>query len=199
LSQLSRARILARLAALALCVLPAAGALCPLPAQSGALVVFGYGGRHTPLVDLSTAGDDFTAAFSYGGGLALQLSQRSAIRASVTRFRTRYRGTAATPADSSATRYAIAADLQIGWPTTSALVPYVFVGGGGIITDLDDPALPKATDAMGRFGVGMNRVSGLGAWFLEFAGILYKYDGLGFDRFQFDVEGRLGFAVAIGW
>jgi len=188
----------ARVVALALLVLPTAGLIAPLSAQSSALILFAHVGRHSPLVNLSDAGDDFAPAFSYGGGLALQVSDRAAIRLGVTRHRTRYRGETASLADSSSTRYVIAADVQIGWPTTSALVPYVFFGGGALTTQFDDPGVSPATNAMGRFGIGLNRVGGLGAWFLEFGTMLYQFNGLGFERLQFDLQARLGFALAVG-
>ncbi len=187
-----------RVVVLALLMVSTAGLVPPLSAQSNALVLFAHGGRHSPLVNLTDAGDDFAPAFSYGGGLALQLSDRAAIRFGVTRHRTRYRGEAVSLSDSSSTRYVFAADVQIGWPTTSALVPYIFFGGGALTTQSDDPSVSTDTSIMGRFGLGLNRVGGLGAWFLEFGTMLYRFNGLGFEQFQFDLEGRLGFALAVG-
>jgi hypothetical protein len=181
-----------------LLALPAAALVAPLSAQSNALILFAHGGRYSPLVSLSDAGDDFAPAFSYGGGLALQVSDRAAIRLGGARHRSRYRGETALLADSSVTRYVFTADVQIGWPTTSALVPYVFFGGGALTTQFDDADVSTETAAMGRFGVGLNRVSGLGAWFLEFGTMLYQFKGLGFEGFQFDLEARLGFALALG-
>jgi hypothetical protein len=176
----------------------AAGAWHPLPAQSRALVVFGFGGRHAPVVNLTDTGDDYSAAFSYGGGVAVQFGPRIALRASISRHRARYRGETVALSDSGATRYAYGGDLQVGWPSTSPLVPYVFLGAGAVRSDPDEMGLATTTSPAGRFGVGINRVSRIGAWFLEFGAWLYQFDGLGLKRFQFDVEGRLGFAMAIG-
>lgn len=175
-----------------------AGALRPLPAQDQALVLFVSGGRHAPLVDLAEVGDELSPGFAYGGGLALQFGPRVALRASVGRHRGNYRGDAIVVPDSGFVRLVWATDLQFGWPATSALVPYVYVGGAVITTDFDDDALATVTGAGGRVGVGLNRVGGLGAWFLELGTVLHKFSGHGFDRLQLDLEARVGFALALG-
>lgn len=157
-----------------------------------------HGGRHFPVVDLTDAGDDLAAAFSFGGGLALQLNPNVAIRAQTTYHRTRYRGATVAPPDSGMAQFAIGGDLQIGWPATSAWVPYIFFGAGAVTTDFDDAAQATSTRLAGRFGIGINRVSSLGAWFLEVDGLLYKFEGFGLGRTQFDIETKLGFALALG-
>ena len=176
----------------------AAGAPRPLHGQDQALVLSIHGGRHTPVVELSDAGDDMVAAFSFGGSVALQLNPNVAIRGMATYHGTRYRGPTVSLADSSASQVVAMADLQIGWPGTSALVPYIYFGGGAVLTDFKDPAWDLSTRFGGRFGVGMNRVSSLGAWFLEVGGLLYGYKAIGLERIQFDVEARLGYALALG-
>jgi len=187
-----------RHAAVALCILLAAGASRPLSAQDQALVVSLHGGRHFPVVNLTDAGDDLAGAFSFGGGLALQLNPNIAIRAQTTYHRTRYRGTTVAPADSGMAQYVVGGDLQIGWPSTSSWVPYVYFGGGVVATDFDDASQGTSTRLAGRFGVGINRVSRVGAWFFEVDGLLHKYVGFGLSRTQFDVETKLGFALALG-
>jgi hypothetical protein len=176
----------------------AAGALCPLPAQSKALLFSIHGGRHNPLVNLTDAGDDFSAAFSYGGSLGLQLSERVAVRGMVTRHRARYRGETFAVADSMTTQYSYGLDLQVGWPATSALVPYVYVGGGGYRVEFDDDAVSSSNSFAGRFGIGLNRVGRLGAWFVEIGTALYEFKSPNFKRVQFELETRLGFALALG-
>jgi hypothetical protein len=186
------------LARAGLVLLLAAGASRPLWAQDQALVVSIHGGRHSPLVNLTDGGDDLAAAFSYGGGVALQLNPNVAIRALTTYHSTRYRGTAVTPADSGMAQFVFGGDLLVGWPATSVFVPYIFFGGGAVLTDFDDPSQDTSTRFSGRFGVGLNRVSGFGAWFLEIDGLLYQFEGLGLRRTQFDVEAKLGLAIALG-
>ena len=175
----------------------AAGAWHPLSAQDQALVVSIHGGRQFPLVSLTDAGDDLAAGFSFGGGLALQLNPNVALRAVTTYHRTRYRGKTVVPADSAASQYVMAGDVQIGWPATSVFVPYVFFGAGAVLTNFDDPSQDTSTRLSGRFGLGLNRVGGFGAWFAEIDGLLYKFEGFGLRRMQFDIEVRLGFAVAL--
>jgi len=187
-----------RSAAIAALTVLAAGIPRPLSAQSQALLVSIHGGRHTPLVNLNDAGDDFSAAFSYGASIGLQLGPSVALRGMVTRHRARYRGETAQLSDSMATRYSYALDLQYGWPTTSALVPYIYFGGGAFSTDFDDETRSSSPSFAGRFGIGMNRVGALGAWFLEIGTLLYEFKSPNFKRVQFDIEARLGFALAIG-
>jgi len=157
-----------------------------------------HGGRHFPVVNLTDAGDDLAGAFSFGGGLALQLNPNLAIRAQTTVHRARYRGTTVAPADSGMAQYVIGGDLQIGWPSTSAWVPYVYFGAGVVATDFDEATQGTSARFAGRFGLGINRVSRVGAWFLEVDGLLYKYEGFGLGRTQFDIETKLGFALALG-
>lgn len=176
----------------------AAGGVRPLSAQGQALVLSVHGGRHNPLVDLTDSGDDMAAGFSYGGSVALQLNSHVALRGMVTRHRTRYRGLSVTVADSAASQFVAAGDIQIGWPGTSPLVPYVYFGGGAVITDWDDSAQDSSSRFAGRFGVGLNRVGSLGAFFLEIGGLVYEFKSIGLKRIQFDIETRVGFALALG-
>ena len=174
------------------------GALVPLSAQSTALLVSLYGGRHSPLVNLTDNGDDFSAAFSYGASIGVQLGERTALRGAVTRHRARHRGDMFAIADSMTTHYSYGLDLQTGWPATSSLVPYVYIGGGGYRVEFDDPSVTTSSSLSGRFGIGMNRVGGLGAWFLEIGTVLYEFRTSEFSRMQFDLEAKVGFTLAIG-
>ena len=194
----SNRTLLARSLTIAALTVLAAGAPRPLLAQSKALLISLHGGRHNSLVNLTDAGDDFSAAFSYGGSIGLQLSERVAVRGMVTRHRARYRGEAFSIADSMTTQYSYGVDLQVGWPATSALVPYIYLGGGGYRVEFDDSAVSASNSLAGRFGIGMNRVGGLGAWFFEVGTSLYEFRSPNFKRVQFELETRLGFALAIG-
>jgi hypothetical protein len=182
----------------AACLVLAAGVPRPLQGQDQALILSIHGGRHTPVVELSDAGDDLVSAFSFGGSVALQLNPNVALRGMATYHGTRYRGPTVSLTDTSAAQVVAMADLQIGWPGTSALVPYIYFGAGAVVTDFKDPAHDLSTRFGGRFGVGINRVSGLGAWFLEVGGLLYEFNTIGLKRIQFDVETRLGYALALG-
>lgn len=166
-----------------------------LDAQRRALVVFGHAGRYSSLVDLSSGGDDLAPGFAVGVGAAIQLGPRTAIRGAVTRVRSTYRGGAL--ADSGLTRMYYGADLQLGWPTVSGFVPYLFLGGAAVATGPDDAAATVATRFGGRAGTGINYVSGFGAVFAEVLGTGYKFSGLGFERFQLDVALHAGLALAL--
>ncbi|MGD2135037.1 MAG: hypothetical protein PVF27_02710 [Gemmatimonadales bacterium] len=183
---------------LALLVLLAALPALPrsADAQSG-LIVFGHAGRAWPAVDLSDAGDRLTSAFTYGAGVALQIGGRIALRGSLTRSAPGYRGTTVALADSGMTRTYLGGDLQVGWPGTTSLVPYVVVGGGVMQSDPADGSQGTVTDVAGRLGLGANRLIGVGAVFLEVTATGYKFTGLGFDRLQIDVTLQAGLALAV--
>jgi hypothetical protein len=175
----------------------ASAAAAPVAAQTRAMVLFAHGGRVTPLVNLTAIGDDFAPSFAYGGGVAFQMGPGIALRASIVASPTRYRGTTIAPADSGIGRSVWGLDLQVGWPGTSALVPYVYLGAGAAVTSPSDPGASRTTRLAGRAGAGINRVSGIGTVFAELGSLLYRYRGLGFDRYQFDVLVTVGLAVAV--
>ncbi|NIM49703.1 MAG: hypothetical protein GTN62_05605 [Gemmatimonadales bacterium] len=166
-------------------------------AQSRAVVLFGHGGRHFSVVNLAEGGDQFSSAFSFGGGLALQVGATAALRGSATYLKTNYAGSTLSLAEPGLARLYFGGDLQFGWPSEAGFVPYLFLGGGAVRTDPDDDSLESVTDLAGRFGAGFNRVAGLGAFFVEVVGWIYRFNSYGFDRAQFDVglQGGLAFAL----
>lgn len=183
---------------LTLVILVAAVAAPPRAAGAQAgLIVLGHVGRTWPTIDLSDAGDVVTSAFSYGGGVAVQIGGRAALRASLTREAPGYRGSTVAVADSSMVRTYLGGDLQIGWPGTSSFVPYVLVGVGVVRSDPADGSQATVSDLAGRLGIGVNRLVGFGAAFLEVTGTGYQFSGLGVDRFQIDLAARVGLAVAV--
>lgn len=181
----------------AVAALLAACSVTSARAQSRAVVLFGHGGRHFSLVNLAEGGDRFSSAFSFGGGLALQVGTSVALRGGVTYVTTNYIGSTLSLADSGLTRLYFGGDLQFGWPTEGGFVPYLFLGGGAVRIDPDDDLLETVTDLAGRVGAGFNRVAGFGAFFVEVVGWIYRFNSFGFDRAQFDVglQGGLAFAL----
>lgn len=71
----------------------------PAAAQTNALVLFVDGGRSASVVDLSGDGDEFTDAFTLGGGVGIQLGPTTAVRGSFRRADSEYRGSTLSLAD----------------------------------------------------------------------------------------------------
>jgi hypothetical protein len=168
-------------------------------AQSKALVLFVNGGRWTTISNLGAAGDRFTADWTYGGGVGLQLSPKVAFRASAMRLRTTYIGDTITPDDRDVTRVYYMGDLQVGWPTATGWAPYVYFGAGAVATDPDDASLESFTDFVSRGGIGVNYLTKVGVLFLEMDGWLWRLNSLdvSFEGVKFEFSVRMGYAFVI--
>jgi len=166
-------------------------------AAQGGLIVYGQGGGVWPVVPLHEDGDDFRESWSYGAGAALAVSGFVALRASVTRTSTEYRGTRIALTDDHQRRTYLAGDLQIGFPAYSAWVPYVVLGGGLVRTEPADATQSDVTSPMGRLGLGVNRIGGFFIWFAEATVAGYQFEGLGFKRLQVDPQVSIGLALGI--
>jgi opacity protein-like surface antigen len=171
----------------------------PLEAQSGALVLFGYGGRGLPLSNLDEDGDHFRADWMVGGGLAVQLSTNLAVRGSLARIEHGWEGTGLELSDSTFKRTLVSFDVQAGAPLASGFVPYVITGAGWIRVDPQDTSLEQATKFATRFGTGVNYVidNSFLALMLEFDTWIYHLGGLGYDRVQYDIAIVAGLAIAV--
>lgn len=172
-------------------------ALAGPTAGQGGLVVYGQGGGVWPALNLHADGDDFRPSVSYGAGAALAVSGSVALRASLTRTNTAYRGSTLTLGDDGMRRTYLAGDLQVGFPEASAWVPYLFLGGGIVRTEPADGTLDDVSSPMARLGIGVNRVGGLFIWFAEAVVTGSRFDGFGFERLQADVQGHIGLALGI--
>jgi hypothetical protein len=167
----------------------------PAAAQS-AIVLFLYGSNYTPLSSLSAEGDEIGPRFGYGGGIAFQLTQSFALRASSTVINTQYRGDALAVTDSTVGRLYAFGDMQIGWPGTSNLVPYFLLGVGAVRTDFKDQNVETATYFGVRAGGGVNYLSSIGAFFLETHITGYRWTAAPFSSTQVDWAINLGLAFA---
>ncbi|HEX9691591.1 MAG TPA: hypothetical protein VGA22_05790 [Gemmatimonadales bacterium] len=166
-------------------------------AQDGALVIHAHGSYFAPLSSLSDTTDDLAPSVAYGGGVGVQLGGRVAIRGDLTIVATRYRGPTATVNPDGIGRLYVFGDLQVGWPGTSNLVPYVLVGAGAVRNAPRDPTQPSTWSPAGRGGVGVNYLSGLGAVFVEVHAVASRFASLGFSKLQLDLAVHTGLAFAI--
>ncbi|KPJ92879.1 MAG: hypothetical protein AMS18_06420, partial [Gemmatimonas sp. SG8_17] len=153
----------------------------PLEAQSGALALFGYGGRDLPLSNLDEAGDHLRASWMVGGGLAVQLSTNFALRGSFAMVESDWEGTALELSDSTFKRTFVSFDLQAGAPLASGFVPYFIAGAGWVNVDPQDTGLAQFTKFAGRFGTGVNYVidNSFLALILELDTWIYHFGELG--------------------
>lgn len=167
--------------------------------QTGALMLFAHGGRHTTISSLSESGDDLRAGFLGGGGLGIQLSTYVALRGAAAFVDSDYRGQLLEPASLNFHRMFVSFDLQVGLPTQTGLAPYLFAGAGWVVVDPQDAALDSFRKVTGHFGTGFNYVidNAFVALFGELGAYLFNFDQLGFDRHQFDLTISVGAAYAI--
>ncbi len=170
----------------------------PVPAAAqSAIVLFVYGTYYTPFSDLSDEGDGIAPRFGLGGGVAFQLTQSFALRASGTVINTQYRGDALAVSDSAVSRLYAFGDMQIGWPGTTNLVPYMILGVGGVRSDFEDQSAETSTSFGVRAGGGVNYLSSMGAFFLETYLTGYKWTTAPFSSTQLDWAIEFGLAIAI--
>ncbi len=169
----------------------------PAGAQEQALVLLGYGGLTVPTVGLADGGVGFPTAPSGGGGIALQMARSVALRATVTVGKSNVEQSMLQAP--GVRRTVIGADLQVGLTTSSPVVPYFLVGLGRASFDPDQAGESTFTKLASRVGTGINYVpdNSIVAFFAELSGWFYRFDKLGFDRYQFDLSLAAGLAYAI--
>ncbi|UCG85239.1 MAG: outer membrane beta-barrel protein [Gemmatimonadota bacterium] len=171
----------------------------PLKAQSGALALFGYGGRDLPLSNLDEEGDHLRADWMAGGGVAVQLSTNFAVRGSFAIVENGWEGTSLEVSDSTFKRTFVSLDLQAGAPLASGFVPYFIAGAGWVKIDPQEAALEQFNKFAARFGTGVNYVidNSFLALILELDTWIYHLGGLGYNRVQYDITIIAGLAVAV--
>lgn len=190
--------------ALALATLLLGGAAGPAQAQSKAFALYVQGGRWLPVTDLNSEnGDKLTAEWTWGGGVAWQLGEKFAVRASAMTARTQIIGNTLNLDDPRITRWYYVGDLVFGWPTATGWVPYGYVGAGAVTTTPQDSTLlagdGKSTDFVGRAGAGINRITSFGVVFFETDIWLWRLNSLDVEFYGLKMEWslRLGWALVI--
>ena len=163
----------------------------PLRAQSS-IFVFGHGGGFSSVEDLNAAGTaDFDTGFNVGGGVGLQLNKYLAVRGSFDFAQSDVQGLGvAQLAGMEIDRFFYGGDIQLRYPSSIGLSPYVFGGAGAVTIDATGANnLDSFTKFAGRFGGGLSYEfprSGFGI-FGEGLGLVYDFDRSGADETQFDV------------
>ena len=175
-------------------VIAAAGG-APLAAQSHAVTFFASGGGYNGLTDLNTAGTaDFKkTGYNFGGGIGVELQKYVTLRGDFTYGRNELRNNS-TPTGVKANRYLYDGAVQLQYPTSGGIEPYVFAGGGAVTIHQVGTSGQDKTRGAGTFGLGLNyRIPGspFGV-FAEGKSWLYKLDSMsgalaGANKTQFDL------------
>src|ERR1041385_9008962 len=173
----------------------AAAAGSPLAAQNRSVSIFARGGGYNGLTDLTKAGTaDFKkTGYNLGGGVGLQLHKYVAVRGDFTYGRNELRDNS-TPTGVKANRYLYDGAVQLQYPTSGGIEPYVFAGGGAVTIHQVGTSGQDKTRGAGTFGLGLNyRIPGspFGV-FAEGKSWLYKLDSMsgalaGANKTQFDL------------
>lgn len=167
----------------------------PTAAQERAVSIFARSGGYNGLTDLDDAGTaDFKkVGFNVGGGVAVDLHRYVALRGDFTFARNELRA-GGVETGSELDRYFYDAAVQLQYPTQTGVMPYAFVGAGGVTlhevgTEGENTTKPSAT-----LGVGLNYTiprSGFGI-FVEGKSWLFDASDLNgalaaFDKAQYEL------------
>jgi opacity protein-like surface antigen len=154
------------------------------------VVLFANGGGNSSLTDLDEAGTaSLKTGWTAGGGAGVQLNRYVAIRGTFDYAQAD--GESASPlAGQSLKHYFYGGDVQLRYPTTSGLAPYVLLGAGAVTIDnSDNAAFDSFTKFAGKGGLGLEYIiprSDFGLY-AQANSYVYKFDQNGFDKTQVDL------------
>jgi opacity protein-like surface antigen len=153
----------------------------PLAAQDHSLQLFARGGGYNGFTSLDDAGTaDFKkTGYNLGGGVGVEVSRYVTLRGDFTYGRNELRRIS-TPTGDHVDRYFYDAAVQLQYPASGGVEPYVFAGGGGVTVHQAGTTVPDKTKGAGTFGLGVNyRIPGskFGV-FAEAKSWVYKLDGM---------------------
>ena len=173
----------------------------PLGAQEeGPAVVFQtFGGAATHLRDLNSSGSaaDFKLGYTLGLAIGLQVNDHIALHGDFTYARNVARG-ASSFAGVKIDRLYYGAHVELSYPTESGFAPFVFGGGGAVAVEeaASGPTRINFTKPAVMFGAGLRyRIPGVPVELLaEGKSMVYKWEGGGFSRTQWDLSYAVGLA-----
>jgi len=164
-------------------------------AQDRAVHLFAGGGGYNALTNLNDAGSaDFKkVGYTAGGGVGVQLHRFVTLRGDFHFARNQFRVNQQETGE-DVNRFFYDAAVQLQYPTSSGLEPYVFAGGGAVTIHQIGTSGQDKTKGTGTFGLGLNYTvpaSGVGI-FIEGKSWLYKPTNLtgalaGVDKLQYEV------------
>lgn len=168
------------------------------PSDSGrpSLVFFANGGGYSPATDLNSSGTaSLKTGWAAGGGAGIQLNRYVAVRAGLDYARSKGDDGSIAFAGQTIRHWFYGADLQLRYPSSSGLAPYLLAGAGAVtINGKNTPTLDDTfTKFAGKGGLGVeyNLPSGFGM-FVQGTSYIYKFDRAGFDKTQVDLLWNAG-------
>lgn len=173
----------------------AASAVSPAAGQDRAVTVSARSGGFNALTDLNDAGTRSfgSTGYSVGGGVGVELHRFVAVRADFTYARNELQQDGAgTGTDLN--RFFYEAALQLQYPTSFGLMPYVYAGAGAVTLHEVGTSGQDKTKPTGALGLGLNYAvprSNIG-FFVEGRSWLYKPSDAsgalaGVDKTQYEV------------
>lgn len=154
------------------------------------VVLFANGGGNNSLTDLNDAGTtSLRTGWTAGGGAGVQLNRYVALRG--TFDFTQAKGDNGTSiSGQQLNHYFYGGDLQLRYPTSGGLAPYVLLGAGAVTIDNpDNAAFNRFTKFAGKGGVGLEYSiprSNFGLY-AQASSYVYQFDRNGFDKTQADL------------
>jgi Outer membrane protein beta-barrel domain len=176
-------------------------------AQDHAIRLFAQGGGYNAVANLNDVGSaDFKKlGYTVGLGVGVELNRYLTIRGEGSFGRNELRNnTVGTGLMTN--RFFYDAAVQLQYPTSTGLEPYVYAGGGGVTIHPVGTSGRDRTKGAGTFGLGLNYQiprSGLGL-FVEGKGWVYQFNGFsgqlaGFDKTQVDLTWSGGLSYRFGF
>ncbi len=166
--------------------------------ENGRAVVFqAFGGGASHLRNLNSSGSaaDFKTGYNLGAAIGVQANEYVGIHGDFTYTRNEARG-ASSFAGTKLDRFFYGAHLELSYPTESRFAPFAFGGGGAVTVHQAGSAATLAdfTKPAAMFGAGF-RYQFAGApveLLVEGKSLVYKWEGGGFSRTQWDLSYSAG-------
>jgi hypothetical protein len=172
------------------------------PGRAVVFQVFGGGANHLRNLNSSGSIADFKTGYNLGGAIGFQVNDYLGLHGDFTYTRNEARG-AASFAGAKFDRFFYGAHLEASYPTSSGFAPFAFGGGGavtvhqaGVTTVVTDFTKPAA-----MFGAGFRYQFPKSPFELLVEGksLVYKWEGGGFARTQWDLSYSAGVAYRLGF
>jgi hypothetical protein len=196
---MTRLRTLLALGSLALLASPAL-------AQDRAVVFQLLGGGYSHTTNLNRTGSDahFKTGYNLGAALGVHLTRNVAVHGDFTFASAKGLGAVSFAGD-RIDRFFFGGHVELRYPFSNGLAPFVFGGGGAVTVDQRGSTALETVDRFtrgaGMFGAGLSYViPGSPVELLaEGKALAYKWAAAGFNRMQWDVTYSLGFAYRFGF
>lgn len=167
----------------------------PSAAQDRAVWLLARSGGLNAATNLDDAGTaDFNkTGYNVGGAVGVQVHRYVTLRGNFSFGRNQMQMDGVDTGN-RLNRYFFDAAVQLQYPTASGVMPYVFVGGGGVTLHEADTSGQNVTKGTGTVGLGLHYTIPNSSWglFVEGQGWLYQARDLpgylaSYDKTQFEI------------